>query len=225
MQFRHRRDAGRILAERLARTLTDDAVTVIALPRGGVPVGFEITRVLGVPLDVLAVRKLGAPGQPEYGVGAIAEGEELVIDRREADRVGLSGEVLDRKVAIEQRELARRARAYRGARPMVDVRGRTVVLVDDGLATGLTMLVAIQAMRNRGAARIIVAVPVAAADAVERVGARADDVIAVLVPPRFHGVGEWYRDFAQTDDDEVIDLLARSRAMNTGEFAAVVPRA
>ena len=220
MQLRNRRDAGRLLAERLARHITEQPV-VIALPRGGVPVGFEIARVLGAQLDAFAVRKLGAPGHPEYGVGAIAEGGEVVFDEAAARRVGLTGDVRARKLAIERRELGRRATAYRGARPMVEVSGRTVIVVDDGLATGLTALAAVRALRALGAARVILAVPVASPEAVERLEREADDVIAVLVPPILRGVGEWYEDFDQVEDDEVIDLLARSRAQNTGEFHAV----
>lgn len=223
MQFRNRRDAGRKLAERLARTVVEQPV-VIALPRGGVPVGYEIARVLGAPLDVLAVRKLGAPAHAEYAVGAIAEGEVLVLDDAEAQRTGLTGATLDRKLAIERRELTRRARAYRGARPMTEVSGRTAILVDDGLATGLTALAAVDALRALGASRVIVAIPVAAAEGIERLGARADDLISVLVPPQMRGVGEWYADFEQTSDEEVQDLLARGRAQNTGEFTAITLR-
>jgi putative phosphoribosyl transferase len=223
MQFRNRRDAGCRLAEHLARTMVEQPV-VIALPRGGVPVGYEIARVLGAPLDVLAVRKLGAPGHAEYGVGAIAEGDALVVDEREARRVGLTGEVRDRKLAVERRELARRATAYRGARPMTEVGGRTAIVVDDGLATGLTALAAVRALRERGAARVILAVPVATPEAVERLSAEADEVIVAHVAPELRGVGEFYDDFTQTQDDEVLDLLARGRAQNTGEFTTVTLR-
>lgn len=223
MQFRNRRDAGCRLAEHLARTMAEQPV-VIALPRGGVPVGYEIARVLGAPLDVLAVRKLGAPGDAEYGVGAIAEGDALVVDEREARRVGLTGEVRERKLAMEQRELARRATAYRGARPMTEVGGRTAILVDDGLATGLTALAAVRALRDRGAAQVIVAVPVATPEAVDRLRAEADEVVVAHVAPELRGVGEFYDDFSQTQDDEVLDLLARGRAQNTGEFTTVTLR-
>ncbi len=220
MRFANRRDAGRLLAERLARHLGDQPV-VAALPRGGVPVAYEIARVLSAPLDVLAVRKLGAPAHDEYAVGAIAEGDIVVIDEPEARRAGLTGAVRERKLAIERRELGRRAAAYRGMRPPADLAGRVVVVVDDGLATGLTAIAAVRAVRAQGAARIIVAVPVAAPEAVQRVGEEADEVVAVLVPPRLRGVGEWYDDFAQTGDEEVLDLLARGRSQSTTDFAAV----
>lgn len=223
MQFRNRRDAGRALAARLDAASGEQPV-VVALPRGGVPVGYEIARVLGAPLELLAVRKLGAPGHAEYGVGAIAEGGACVIDEPEARRVGLTGDTRERKLAIERRELARRANTYRGARPMTTLTGRTVILTDDGLATGLTMLAALQAVRALGAARTIVAVPVAPAESVDRLLAAADEVITLQQPAGFRGVGEWYADFAPTPDDEVIDLLARSRAQNTGEFSAVTLR-
>lgn len=223
MQFRNRRDAGCRLAEHLARTMADLPV-VIALPRGGVPVGYEIARVLGAPLDILAVRKLGAPGQPEYGVGAIAEGDALVVNEPEAQRVGLTGEVRERKLALERRELARRAAAYRGVRPMTDVTGRTAIIVDDGLATGLTALAAVEAIRQLGAARVIVAVPVGTPEAVERLSTRADEVVVAHVAPELRGVAEFYDDFTQTSDEEVHDLLARGRAQNTGEFSTITLR-
>ncbi len=223
MRFRNRRDAGCSLAEHLARTIAEQPV-VIALPRGGVPVGYEVARVLGAPLDLLAVRKLAAPGEQEYAVGAISEGDALVVNEPEAERVGLTGEVRERKLAVERRELARRATAYRGVRPMIEVIGRTAIVVDDGLATGLTARAAVQALRQLGASRVIVAAPVGAADAIERLRDVADDVVVAHSAAELRAVGEFYDDFAQVQDDEVLDLLARGRAQNTGEFSAVTLR-
>lgn len=206
MDFVDRRDAGRLLAVQLL-PLADERPVVIALPRGGVPVGFEVARALGAPLDVLAVRKIGAPGDPEFGVGAISEDGATVLDRDTAARVGMTQELLDLTIVRERRELQRRVTRYRAGRAPLDVRGRAVIVVDDGLATGLTALVAVRALRDRGARRIVVAIPVGARDSIALVAEAADAVICHTIPRRLVGVGRWYRDFSPVSDDEVLDLL------------------
>lgn len=205
--FADRRDAGRQLASRLI-ALAQEQPVVIALPRGGVPVGLEVARALAAPLDVLAVRKLGAPGNPELGVGAIAEGGSAVFDGAAAGRVGMTQEALDATVLRETQELRRRVERYREGRAPVDVRGRTVILVDDGLATGLTALAALRALRARGARRIVVAVPVGARESVALVRGEADAVVCLTIPTHLLAVGYWYGDFAPVPDEDVIGLLA-----------------
>jgi predicted phosphoribosyltransferase/dienelactone hydrolase len=209
MSFPDRRQAGRRLAAALA-PLAPERPVVVALPRGGVPVAVEVAAALRAPLDVLAVRKLGAPGQPEYGVGAVAEDGVGVLDSGAARAVGLTDDELDRAVQRESQELARRVAAYRDGRAPVDVRGRTVVVVDDGLATGLSDLAAVRALRRRSAARIIVAVPVGSASAVAELRREADEVVCLEVPRPFRAVGLWYEDFSPVEDHEVIALLARA---------------
>jgi len=205
--FADRRDAGRRLAGQLHALAPADPV-VIALPRGGVPVGDEIARALGAPLDVLVVRKLGAPGDPELGVGAIAEGGATVVDSAGTQRAGMSRQALDATIQTEARELRRRVWLYRAGRAAVDVTGRTVVVVDDGLATGLTALVAVRALRARGAASIVVAVPVGIAAAVDLLRAEADAVLCHTTPARLLAVGHCYEDFAPVSDAEVVAILA-----------------
>jgi predicted phosphoribosyltransferase len=217
--FIDRRDAGRQLASRLTGLAGGDPL-VIALPRGGVPVGFEVARRLGAPLDVLAVRKLGAPGNPELGVGAIAEHGSAVLDAITARRVGMTQEALDQTVEREMAELQRRVAHYRDGRAPADVRGRTVIVVDDGLATGLTDLAAVRALRAQGAKRIVVAVPVGPRQAVALLGAEADEVVCHTVPAELLGVGRWYRDFSPVSDQEVLDLL---RAASTGRVPVAPP--
>jgi putative phosphoribosyl transferase len=201
-----RRDAGRRLARELEELVGTDPV-VIALPRGGVPVAYEIARALDAPLDVFAVRKLGAPRNPEYGIGAVAEDGTGVIDARAAERVGVSGEQLDAMIEREAGELRRRVTAYRGDRPPIPVEGRTVVVVDDGVATGLTDVAALRALRKRRPRELILAVPVCAPDAGRRLVEEADRLICLQAPSSFMGVGQWYEDFSQTSDAEVIALL------------------
>ena len=210
MEFADRRTAGRLLARQLD-PLTDEHPIVVALPRGGVPVAVEVARALAAPLDVLAVRKLGAPGNLELAVGAIAEDGSAVLDVDTARLSGMNQELLEATLAREVRELHRRVARYRDDRARIDVRGRTVIVVDDGLATGLTELAAIRALRAAGAGRIVVAAPVAAGDAVALVAEEADEVVCLDVPHDFLGVGRWYRDFAAVSDDEVVALLGAAR--------------
>lgn len=204
--FIDRRDAGRQLASRLTG-LAEDRPLVIALPRGGVPVGFEVARRLGAPLDVLVVRKLGAPRNPELGVGAIAEHGSAVFDASTARRVGMTQEALDETVEREMVELRRRVEHYREGRTPPVLHGRTVIVVDDGLATGLTDLAAVRALRAQGAGRIVVGVPVGAREAVALIAAEADQVVCHTIPDELLGVGRWYRDFSPVSDQEVLDLL------------------
>jgi putative phosphoribosyl transferase len=209
MVFADRRDAGRRLAARLTH-LAGERPIVVALPRGGVPVAVEVAGALGAPLDVLTVRKLGAPQNPEMAVGAVAEDGTAVLNEAVALRVGMTPEQLDRVLRRERGELRRQIERFRDRRPPQDVRGRTVVIVDDGLATGLTDLVAVRALRGRGAARIVVAVPVGSAEAVAMLGAEADDVVCLHVPDELFGVSRWYQDFSPVADEEVLSLLAQA---------------
>jgi predicted phosphoribosyltransferase len=218
--FANRRHAEVLLAERLAASTLERPV-VIALPRGGVPVAFEIAKALHAPLEILGVRKLGAPGNPEFAVGAIAEGGVAVIDRRTARRVGMSADMLDQTVAREAAELGRQLIRYRGQREPLDVRDRTAIVVDDGLATGLTDLAAIRALRARGAARVVVAVPVGVADALERVATEADEVVCHTIPVELIAVGAWYDDFAPVSDEEVVALLDELAARASAPTATV----
>ena len=211
--FRNRYMAGASLAGQLARFADRDDVTVIALPRGGVPVGFEVARALHLPLDVLVVRKLGVPGHEELAMGAIAGGEVKVLNRPLLRQLRIHGADVDQVVERERHELARRELTYRGARPPAQLRGRTIILVDDGLATGATMYAAIVALQREHVARVVVAVPVASREACEALASTADEVVSVLVPERFDGVGRWYMNFEQTTDDEVRMLLERAAAL------------
>ena len=209
MVFENRRDAGRWLSD-LLRPIATERPIVIALPRGGVPVAVEVARALDAPLDLLTVRKLGAPHDPELGIGAVAEDGTVVVDTALARRVGITQEDFDRILAVELRELRRRVERFRDGRPPLDVRGRTVILVNDGLATGLSDLAAVRALRERGAGRIVVAVPVGSRDAVAMLRKAADEVVCHTIPADLIGVGRWYRDFAQVTDDEVLALLAQA---------------
>jgi len=214
MEFVDRRHAGRLLAAQL-QPFASERPVVVALPRGGVPVGFEVARLLQAPLEVLAVRKLGAPGNPEFGVGAISEDGNAVLDTETARRVGMTQELLDLTVAREVRELRRRVARYRDGRTPLDVRGRTVIVVDDGLATGLTDLAAVRALRARGAERIVVAVPVGARESVALLAEEADEIVCHSIPHDFLGVGRWYRDFSPVADEEVLALLAAASDQTT----------
>jgi putative phosphoribosyl transferase len=204
--FRDRRDAGRRLAARLG-PLRRGGPVVLALPRGGVPVGYEVARALEAPLDVLIVRKLGCPGQPELGLGAIGEGGIRVLNEPLIATSGISSEALDRVIRKEEAELARRVRRYRGGRDAVPVDGRLVVLVDDGIATGFTVRAAIEVVRGAGAAQVCVAVPVAAAEVVHDLSSAADLVVCAEPQEWLASIGEWYDDFTQVSDDEVVELL------------------
>ena len=210
MVFLDRREAGRFLARALARYSNQPDVLVLALPRGGVPVGFEVARALHVPLDVFLVRKLGIPGHEELAMGAIASGGVCVLNDEAVRTFRIPRHVIKRVAAEEKKELERRERSYRGNRPTPLVRGRTVILVDDGLATGSTMRAAVAAIRQKGPARLVVAVPVGSPETCEEFQDEADEAICALTPEPFYAVGEWYRDFSQTTDDEVRDLLEQA---------------
>ncbi len=209
--FRDRNEAGRLLATKLAAYANRPDVVVLALPRGGVPVAYEVAVALGAPLDVFLVRKLGVPGYEELAMGAVATGGVRVLNDQVVDTLRVPSYVIDAVAAREQQELTRRERLYRGGRPPPSVRGRTVILVDDGLATGATMHAAVKALRQQQPARIVVAVPTAAPETCDELKAEADEVICAITPDPFHAVGRWYEDFSQTTDDEVRDLLARSQ--------------
>ena len=207
--FRDRREAGRLLAAKLTAYANRPDVIVLALPRGGVPVADEVARALGAPLDVFVVRKLGVPGSEELAMGAVATGDVRVLNDQLVNRLGIPDHLIDAVAVREGQELARRERLYRGGRPPLDVRDRTVILVDDGLATGATMHAAIATLRQLHPARIVVAVPTASPETYEEMRAEVDDVICAITPEAFQAVGRWYQDFAQTTDEEVQDLLTR----------------
>ena len=208
--FRDRREAGQLLATKLTAYANRPEVLVLALPRGGVPVAYEVARALGSPMDIFLVRKLGIPGYEELAMGAIATGGVRVLNEDLVSGLRIPDYIIDEVAASEQQELMRRERLYRGDRPAPNVRGRTVILVDDGLATGATMLAAVKALRQQQPARIVVAVPTAAPETCEQLRTKADDVICAITPEPFHAVGLWYEDFSQTTDEEVRELLARS---------------
>jgi predicted phosphoribosyltransferase len=211
-RFRDRRDAGRMLAAHLGRYARRPDVLVLALPRGGVPVAAEVARALGAPLDVFIVRKLGVPRYEELAMGAVATGGVRVLNESVIRGLRIPDKVVDAVTASEQDELLRRERVYRGDRPPPDLRGRTVILVDDGLATGATMQAALAALRQQRPAGIVVAVPVAATETCHALQAEADDVVCVVTPEPFYAVGAWYSDFTQTSDEEVRAMLASAAA-------------
>jgi erythromycin esterase-like protein/predicted phosphoribosyltransferase len=209
--FRDRREAGQLLASKLAAYANRPDVIVLALPRGGVPVGHEVAQALNVPLDVFVVRKIGVPGHEELAMGAVASSGVRILNEQLIKQLRIPKHVVDKVTSQEMQELKRREALYRGGRPPPDLRGRTVILVDDGLATGASMQAAVQALRQLQPARIVVAVPTAAPDTCEALRSQVDEVICAITPEPFHAVGLWYQDFTQTSDSEVRDLLARHR--------------
>lgn len=211
-RFLDRRDAGRRLAEALVRYGGSPDVVVLALPRGGVPVGYEIATALGAPLDVFEVRKLGVPGHEELAMGALGSGGARFFRREMIAQLGISQRDVAEAVAREERELERREKLYRDSRPRPEIAGKTVILVDDGVATGTTMLVAVRALRAREPARIVIALPVASTEAYRELSGEADEVVCYESPEPFYAVGMWYVDFHQLDDDEVRALLSRAAA-------------
>ena len=209
--YRDRRHAGQVLAQRLTDFTDRPDVIVLALPRGGVPVAFEVAQALHAPLDVFIVRKLGVPGREEYAMGAIASGEVCVLNHEVVDWLGISQADIDAVLQAERLELARREHLYREARPVPSLHARTVLLIDDGLATGSTMRAAIRACRQQQPRHLVAAIPVADADVCESLRNEADEVVCASTPEFFQAVGRWYEDFSQTSDDEVRALLAAAR--------------
>jgi len=224
-QFHDRRHAGALLASTLSAYAGRPDVVVLALPRGGVPVGYEVARRLSAPLDILVVRKLGVPGYEELAMGAIGSGDVLVLDERVLQWMRVSQADLDQVILRERAELARREQALRGDRPPLDVRGKTVIVVDDGLATGSTMRAAVKALRKRGPARIVVAVPIAAPSACSELAGDVDEIVCAVTPEPFRAVGLWYQDFRPTSEDEVRTLLALAAQTQEQQGLPVVPQA
>ena len=208
--FRDRTHAGQILGQRIEAAVQHRDAVVLALPRGGVPVGFEVARILQADLDIFVVRKLGVPGHEELALGAIASGSVRVLNHDLIQQLRLSSTIIEMATAREQRELVRRESLYREGRPPIPVHRRTAILIDDGLATGATMLAAARALRQQRPCRIIVAVPLAAPDACEEFREHVDEVICAFTPDPFYAVGAWYEDFSQTSDAEVRALLERA---------------
>jgi predicted phosphoribosyltransferase len=208
--FSNRAEAGQLLAEKLGKYAGRDDVIVLGLPRGGVPVAYEVARRLGVPLDVFIVRKLGVPGFEELALGAIASGGVRVLNEDVVRALPKANELIESVTTRELAELGRREQIYRDGRPAPDIGGRTVILVDDGLATGATMRAAVAALRQLGAAKIVVAVPVGAADTCREIEQEVDETVCAMAPEWFQAVGQFYEDFSQISDDEVRELLARA---------------
>jgi putative phosphoribosyl transferase len=215
-RFRDRTHAGRVLAESLTHYAKRDDVIVLALPRGGVPVAYEVASALKVPLDVFLVRKLGVPGHEELAMGAIATGGVLVLNQDVVRPLRISNTEIERVADVEQRELERRERLYRGDRPVPDVTGKIAILVDDGLATGSTMRAAAAALRRLQPAKVVVAVPTAAAETCQEFKSEVDEIVCATTPEPFHAVGLWYEDFSQTTDEEVHELLERGTRTAVG---------
>lgn len=214
MQFRDRREAGQVLAQRLSNYSQRPGIVVLALPRGGVPVGHEVAWALQAPLDVFVVRKLGVPGQEELAMGAIASGGVRVLNGNVVEGLGISDAAIESVATRELRELERRENLYRGERPAPEIQGRVLILVDDGIATGSTMRAAVMALRQLEPARIVVAAPVVALSTARELRKEVDELVTVMTPASFTAVGQWYEDFSQTTDEEVRELLARSRGFS-----------
>ena len=219
MLFQDRFDAGRLLAHKLRAFANRPDTVVLALPRGGVPVGFEVAKMLNVPLDIFVVRKLGVPGYEELAMGTIAAGGIRVLNEDVVRAAGIPNEVIDAVAAKEERELERRQRDYREGRPPVDVQGRIVILVDDGLATGSSMRIALQALKRKRPAQIIVAVPVGTRATCAEFQSEGYHIICAVMPEPFQSVGQWYRDFSQTSDEDVRDLLRQATGLLTPSAA------
>lgn len=214
MHFQNRTEGGRALAEKLLDYRDQPDVLVLALPRGGVPVAAEVAQALRLPLDVFLVRKLGAPGNEELALGAVATGGVRVLNQSIIEAFEVTQAELDSIIAAEQQELERRQRAYRDGLPPPEIRDRTVLLIDDGLATGATMYAAVLALRQQQPARIVVGVPVAAPETCAEFRDEVDEIVCAITPEPFYGVGMWFRDFEQTSDDEVRELLAQTRDLS-----------
>ena len=211
LPFANRAHAGKLLAARLSEYRGRPDLLVLGLPRGGVPVAFEVAQALGAPLDVYLVRKLGVPGHEELAMGAIASGGVRVLNRDIVEDIGISRPEVEAVTRAEEAELRRRERVYRGDRPPPTVSGRTVILVDDGLATGSTMYAAVAALRSAGPKELVVAVPIAPPETCAQLEQHADRVVCAVTPDPFYAVGAWYRDFSQTSDEEVRELLRRKQ--------------
>jgi putative phosphoribosyl transferase len=217
MKFRDRTHAGQELARKLEKYRDRADVLVLGLPRGGIPVAYEVAQHLRAPLDVFVVRKLGVPGHEELAMGAIATGGVRVLNQTVLVQLPIPDVLIDQVTAREGRELERREREYRDGRPAPEIRGRTIILVDDGLATGSTMRAAVAALRQQAASHIVVAVPVSAVDTCRSLAAEVDEIVCARMPQPFYAVGLWYEDFDQTSDEEVRELLARAAAHTTEE--------
>lgn len=214
--FEDRRDAGRQLARRLAGYRSEEEVVVFALPRGGVPVAFEVAASLDAPLDVIVARKLGAPDQPELGIGAVAQGGERIVNESAVAHLGISEEYIESVTRRETEVVESAVRRFRGGREEMEVRSKTAILVDDGLATGVTARVAIHALREREPRKVVLAVPVCAPRTSEALRREVDDVVCLESPEDLGAIGFWYRNFEQTSDETVIELLAESRRLSDG---------
>jgi putative phosphoribosyl transferase len=225
MIFKNRQEAGQKLASCLGKYTNRESVIVLGVPRGGVPIAFEVAKALNQPLDVFVLRKLGVPGHEELAFGAIGSGGVRVLDREVVDAVGLSDFVIEYVTRAEGAELARREQIYRGGQPPLDVRGKMVILVDDGIATGSSLRAGVRALRQMQPAEIVIAAPVAPQSTIDRLRSEVDDVVCVDVPEEFHGVGQFYRDFSQVSDEEVNELLnSASRARLEQQHAGTSAR-
>jgi predicted phosphoribosyltransferase len=218
-RFVNRKEAGEILAEALSGYAGKSGTLVLALPRGGVPVAYEVAKALSAPLDLWLVRKLGVPGQEELAMGAIAGKNTLVLNDDIIAALNISQPTIDSIIAREQAELERRNKHYRHGKPPPDVGGNTILIIDDGVATGATMRAAIASLRQAAAARVIAAVPVGAMSTCRKIGQEADELVCLHTPEPFYGVGQWYNDFSQTSDEEVLALLARAATNSGGAHA------